>query len=101
MCSLFLQTVQVLASVTKTTKSGVSTWDFVKKDDGSFAAVKRELQEKVASSEQDLRNLYSSFVKKYGLFFCVLSDRLLCLKLTPPFSSASLLASPHYYLYRL
>ena len=66
MCSLFLQTVQVLASVTKTTKSGVSTWDFVKKDDGSFAAVKRELQEKVASSEQDLRNLYSSFVKKYG-----------------------------------
>ena len=66
MCSLFVQTVQVLASVTKTTKSGVSTWDFVKKDDGSFAAVKRELQEKPAKDQDDLRRLYSAFVKKYG-----------------------------------
>ena len=57
--------MQVLASVSKTTKSGVSTWDFVKKDDGSYAAVKRELQEKPASSEADLRSLYTSYLK-YG-----------------------------------
>ena len=57
--------VQVLSTVTKTTKTGVSTWDFVQKDDGTFAAVKRELQEKLASDKADLRRLYQSYLK-YG-----------------------------------
>jgi len=58
--------VKVLASVSKTTKTGVSTWDFVQKDDGTFAAVKRELQEKPAANQADLRRLYKSYLK-YGL----------------------------------
>ena len=57
--------VKVLASVSKTTKTGVSTWDFVQKDDGKFAAVKRELQEKPATDQADLRRLYKSYLK-YG-----------------------------------
>ena len=55
-------TVKVLASLSKNTKSGVSTWDFVQKDDGSFAALKREPQEKGAASEADLRKLYKASV---------------------------------------
>ena len=57
--------VQVLSTVTKTTKTGVSTWDFVQKDDGTFAAVKRELQEKPASDKADLRRLYQTYLN-YG-----------------------------------
>ena len=64
-CVLRVFSVKVLASVSKTTKTGVSTWDFVQKDDGTFAAVKRELQEKPASSQDDLRRLYKSYLK-YG-----------------------------------
>ena len=62
---LALLPVKVLATLSKSTKTGEATWDFVQKDDGKFAAVKRERQEKPATSEQDLRNLYSSYVK-YG-----------------------------------
>ena len=54
--------MKVLATLSKNTKTGVSTWDFVQKDDGSFAAVKREPQVKAASSEADLRKLYKAFV---------------------------------------
>lgn len=57
--------VQVLSTVTKVTKTGVSTWDFVQKDDGSFAAVKREPQEKPCSNKDELRRLYKSYLK-YG-----------------------------------
>lgn len=60
-----LTLVQVLSSVTKTTKTGVSTWDFVQKDDGSFAAVKREPQEKPCADKDDLRRLYKSYLS-YG-----------------------------------
>lgn len=54
--------MKVLASLSKNTKAGVSTWDFVQRDDGSFAAVKREPQVKAASSEADLRKLYKAYV---------------------------------------
>ena len=57
--------MKVLASLSKNTKSGVSTWDFCQLDDGNFAAVKRETQTKPASSEQDLRKLYKAF-QSYG-----------------------------------
>ena len=61
-----LHTVKVLATLSKSTKSGgTTTWDFVQKDNGSFAAVKREVQEKVASDQADLRRLYKSYLK-YG-----------------------------------
>ena len=65
MCCLFRVTVKVLASLSKTTKAGVSTWDFVQKDDGSFAALKREPQEKAARNKADLQKLYKAF-KSYG-----------------------------------
>ena len=57
--------MQVLTSVSKPTKTGVSIWDFVQLDDGKFAAIKREPQTKPAESKEDLRVLYSSFLK-YG-----------------------------------
>ena len=57
--------MKVLTSVSKATKTGVSTWDFVQQDDGKFAAIKREPQTKEAQSKEDLRTLYSSFLK-YG-----------------------------------
>jgi len=57
--------MKVLASLAKPTKTGVSTWDFVQQDDGKFAAIKREPQTKEAQSNEDLRTLYSSFLK-YG-----------------------------------
>ena len=57
--------MKVLATLSKTTKAGVSTWDFVQQDDGKFAAVKREPQVKDAKDNSDLRSLYSSFLK-YG-----------------------------------
>ncbi len=57
--------MQVLSSVSKPTKTGVSTWDFVQLDDGKFAAIKREPQTKEAQTKEDLRTLYSSFLK-YG-----------------------------------
>ena len=57
--------MKVLATLSKNTKTGVSTWDFVQKDDGSFAALKREPQEKKATSEADLRKLYRAF-QGYG-----------------------------------
>ena len=65
LCSLLGQQVKVLATLSKTTKAGVSTWDFVQQDDGKFAAVKREPQVKDAKDNSDLRSLYSSFLK-YG-----------------------------------
>ncbi len=61
----FIIQMQVLSTVTKATKTGVSTWDFVQQDDGKFAAIKREPQTKEAQSKEDLRTLYSSFLK-YG-----------------------------------
>ena len=57
--------MKVLATVTKDTKAGPATWDFVEKDNGSFAAIKREPQEKLASSQDDLRKLYKKYLS-YG-----------------------------------
>ena len=58
--------MEILATLVKPTKAGGQvTWDFVKKDDGSFAAVKREPQEKLASNEADLRKLYKAYLS-YG-----------------------------------
>ncbi len=64
-CVLYFIVMKVLSTVTKATKTGVSTWDFVQQDDGKFAAIKREPQTKEAQSKEDLRTLYSSFLK-YG-----------------------------------
>jgi len=64
--------MKVLATVTKATKAGPATWDFVEKDNGSFAAIKREPQEKLASSQADLRKLYKKYLT-YG-FTAVTAD---------------------------
>ena len=64
-CVLNFIIMKVLTSVTKDTKTGVSTWDFVEKEDGTFAAIRREPQEKLVSDKADLRRLYQSYLK-YG-----------------------------------
>ena len=65
--------MKVLATVTKATKTGPTTWDFVQKDDGSFAAIKQQPQELPASSEDDLRKLYKKYISNYG-FTAVKAD---------------------------
>lgn len=57
--------MKVLATLSKNTKAGISTWDFIQDDDGHCSAVKREPQVKEAKDTQDLRSLYASFLK-YG-----------------------------------
>ena len=55
--------VKVLGTLSKATKGGgTSTWDFVEKEDGTFAAVKRERQEKLASGKEDLRKLFKTYL---------------------------------------
>lgn len=55
--------MEILATLVKATKTGGQvTWDFVKKDDGTFAAVRREPKEKLASNEADLRSIYKAYL---------------------------------------
>ena len=57
--------MKVLATVTKATKTGPATWDFVQKDNGTFAAIKQQPQELLASSKADLQKLYKKYIS-YG-----------------------------------